>query len=114
MDSEDSDDDFPAGTFTCSPAEPQGPPSPNPTAEELYPQAEEAVPEVCEPHLVEDEQAHTAALDDSAEEAAGVDEVSSEDEIMETELRDPYPKKQQRKRRHQTLTYDRLGQPVVN
>ena len=43
------------------------------------------------------------------EEAAGVDEVSSGDEIIETELRDPYPKRQ---RRHpQTLTYDRLGQP---
>ena len=39
------------------------------------------------------------------EEAAGVDEVSSEDEIIETELRDSYPKRQ---RRHpQTLTYDR-------
>ncbi|CAL8402567.1 unnamed protein product [Gadus morhua 'NCC'] len=109
MDSEDSDDDFPAVTFTCSPAEPRGPPSLNPTAEEFYTQAEEAVPEVCEPPLVEDEQAHTAALDDSAEEAAGVDEVSSGDEIIETELRDPYPKRQ---RRHpQTLTYDRLGQP---
>ena len=63
MDSEDSDDDFPAVTFTCSPAEPRGPPSLNPTAEELYPQAKEAVPEGCEPHHVEDEQAHTAALD---------------------------------------------------
>ena len=64
---------------------------------------------MCEPHLVEDKQTHIAALDDRAAKAAGVDEVSSEDEIIESELRDPYPKRQ---RRHpKTLTYDRLGQP---
>lgn len=60
--------------------------------------------------IAEESQAHTAMLEYSKEDAVAMDKGCSEDEITEeTGSREPYPRRQ--RRRPQTLTYDKLGQP---